>query len=40
MVTMENNMFDELMESVQEMDSIVKGQNQPTRCFEFPEPEE
>ena len=33
-------MFDELIESVQEMDSIVKGQNQPTRCFEFPEPEE
>ena len=39
-MAMDNNMFDELMESVQEMDSIVKGQNQPTRYFEFFEPEE
>lgn len=32
-------MFDELMASVQEMDGIVKGQRQPARRFEFPEPE-
>jgi putative transcriptional regulator len=32
-------MFDELMKSVQEMDGIVKGQKQPARRFEFPEPE-
>jgi putative transcriptional regulator len=32
-------MFDELMKSVQEMDGIVKGQKQPTRRFEFHEPE-
>ncbi len=32
-------MFDELMKSVQEMDGIVKGQKQPTRLFEFHEPE-
>lgn len=36
---MDNDMFDELMTSVQEMDDIVKGQKQPARRFEFPEPE-
>ena len=36
---MSNDMFDELMTSVQEMDGIVKGQKLPTRRFEFPEPE-
>ena len=36
---MDNEMFDELMTSVQEMDGIVKGQKLPTRRFEFPEPE-
>lgn len=36
---MDNDMFDELMASVQEMDDIVKGQKQPVRRFEFPEPE-
>ena len=35
----ENDIFVELMASVQEMDAIVKGQTQPTRRFEFPEPE-
>lgn len=36
---MDNDMFDELMTSVQEMDGIVKGQKRPTRRFEFREPE-
>lgn len=36
---MDNDMFDELMASAQEMDDIVKGQKQPARSFEFPEPE-
>ena len=36
---MDNDMFEELMASVQEMDDIVKGQKQPARRFEFPEPE-
>ena len=36
---MDNEMFDELMASVQEMDDIVKGQKKPARRFEFPEPE-
>jgi len=35
----ENDIFVELMTSVQEMDAIVKGQAQPTRRFEFPESE-
>ena len=38
-ITTDNDMFDELMKSVQEMDGIVKGQKQPTRRFEFHEPE-
>lgn len=36
---MDNDMFDELMASAQEMDDIVKGQKQPARSVEFPEPE-
>ena len=36
---MDNDMFDELMASAQEMDGIVKGQKQPARRFDFPEPE-
>jgi|TARA_B110001452_G_scaffold69794_1_gene56377 putative transcriptional regulator len=36
---MDNDMFDELMTSVQEMDGIVKGQKKAVRRFEFPEPE-
>ena len=36
---MDNDMFDELMTSVQEMDGIVKGQKNAVRRFEFPEPE-
>jgi hypothetical protein len=35
----ENDIFEELMASVQEMDDIIKGQAQPTRRFEFPEHE-
>jgi hypothetical protein len=35
----ENDIFDELIKSVQEMDDIVKGQSQPARRFEFPESE-
>lgn len=36
---MEKGMFDELMSSVQEMDTIVKGQTKASRTFEYPEPE-
>ena len=36
---MDNDMFDELMASAQEMDGIVKGKKQPARRFEFPDPE-
>lgn len=36
---MEKAMFDELMNSVQEMDTIVKGQKKASRTFEFPDPE-
>ena len=36
---MDNDIFDELMASVQEMDGIVKEQMKPARSFEFPEPE-
>jgi len=35
----ENDIFEELMASVQEMDDIIKGQALPTRQFEFPESE-
>lgn len=36
---MEKNMFDELLASVQEMDQIVKGDKEASRCFEYPDPE-
>jgi putative transcriptional regulator len=32
-------MFEELLESVQEMDAIAKGKRKPARQTEFPEPE-
>ena len=35
---MEKGMFDELMNSVQEMDAIVKEKKQASRTFEYPEP--
>jgi hypothetical protein len=35
----ENDIFDELIKSVQEMDDIVKGRSHPTRRFEFPDSE-
>lgn len=36
---MKNQMFDELLASVQEMDEIVKGKQVAARVTEFPEPE-
>ena len=36
---MNNEMFEELLASVQEMDDIVKGKSKPSRQFEYPEPE-
>lgn len=36
---MDNDIFDDLMASVQEMDDIVKGKKQPARRLEFPDPE-
>ena len=36
---MKNEMFDELLASVQEMDEIAKGKKDVSRVFEFPEPE-
>ena len=36
---MKNEMFDELLASVQEMDEIVKGKKDASRAFEFPQPE-
>ena len=36
---MDKNSFDELLASVQEMDAIAQGTAQPTRTFEFPDPE-
>lgn len=36
---MNKAMFDELLTSVQEMDEIAAGKKQPTRVFEYPEPE-
>ncbi|PIE41930.1 MAG: transcriptional regulator [Gammaproteobacteria bacterium] len=36
---MNKDMFDELLASVQEMDEIVKGNAEPSRSFEYPEPE-
>lgn len=35
---MKKAMFDELMESVKEMDQIVKGKKKPARSFTFSEP--
>lgn len=35
---MKKAMFDELIESVKEMDQIVKGRKKPARAFEFPDP--
>ena len=32
-------MFDELMSSVQEMDTIIKGEQKASRTFDFPDPE-
>ncbi len=36
---MNNELFDELLASVQEMDQIVKGKSEPSRIQEYPEPE-
>lgn len=36
---MKNEMFDELLASVQEMDKIVQGKKAAARVSEFPEPE-
>ena len=36
---MKKEMFDELLESVQEMDGIVKGKKEASRSFDYPDPE-
>ncbi len=36
---MNDKMFNELLESVQEMDTITKGKKKPARTFQRPEPE-
>lgn len=36
---MDNDMFNELLNSVEQMDNIVKGKAKASRCFEFPDPE-
>ncbi|MCG7867364.1 MAG: helix-turn-helix domain-containing protein [Candidatus Thiodiazotropha taylori] len=36
---MNKEMFEELLESVQEMDEIVKGKKKASRSFDFPDPE-
>ena len=36
---MNDEMFNELLASVKEMDEIVKGNAEPSRMFEYPEPE-
>ena len=36
---MKNELFDELLASVQEMDDIVQGKKAAARVTEFPEPE-
>jgi putative transcriptional regulator len=36
---MEQEMFDELMASVQQMDDIVQGKDKASRSFDFPDPE-
>ncbi len=38
-MSVDNDMFDELMSSVQEMDAIVKGEQKASRTFDFPDPE-
>jgi len=35
---MKKEMFDELLESIQEMDEIVKGNQAASRSFDFPDP--
>jgi len=36
---MNNKMFSELLESVQEMHAIAKGKTKPARAFHYPDPE-
>ena len=36
---MDKKMFDELLESVKEMDVIASGKKKPSRVFEYPDPE-
>ncbi|MEW8660642.1 MAG: NadS family protein [Candidatus Thiodiazotropha endolucinida] len=36
---MKKEMFDELLESVQEMDENVKGKKKASRSFDYPDPE-
>jgi len=36
---MDNDMFNELLNSVEQMDGIVKGQSKASRQFNFPDPE-
>jgi putative transcriptional regulator len=36
---MKDDMFDELLESVKEMDKVAKGKKKPSRHFTFKEPE-
>ncbi|MFC3152272.1 NadS family protein [Litoribrevibacter euphylliae] len=36
---MEQDMFDELMASIQQMDDIVQGKDKASRAFDFPDPE-
>ncbi|ODS22426.1 transcriptional regulator [Candidatus Endobugula sertula] len=36
---MDNDMFNELLASVEQMDDIVKGKTKALRCVEFPDPE-
>jgi len=36
---MDKKMFDELLESVKEMDAIASGKRKPSRVFEYPDPE-
>lgn len=36
---MNKQMFDEFLDSVQEMDSIINGEKPASRRFEFPDPE-
>ena len=36
---MDKKMFNELLESVKEMDAIAAGKKKPARVFEYPDPE-